>query len=1121
MAEVSKKWFRLRDTYGVEIAPGQNDVLILAITVCVDMMAHGGRVATTRRARRTPRHRWASTKTTWRRSCHLTRRPFNGVPRGAIRAPVRGIERIMEFMKRRRYIPTMIMTGLLLAAWSGEPAVASPAAPVAAGLQASQIQLDTQGLPYSWQATAMPATPYDASQPPGPTGLPAHILITFGVTNPADRRPGDPVMYIIPVAAYEQLWEQAGKRELRGAAAELEAAAAGAAGAGVSELAEGAAALEVAGALGDVSRAAVAAGASDLTRGLDQLDVARGVETLSRVVAEAGVQDIAQGAELLATSEDIGVMSALVRAMGADDLDAGLAVSRVGGELAAVARLAERLDMPVLAAFLDDRGELLRGPERRHAAALRRRAGVVAGDGRRGRARRRPGRRGAGRGRDTADRRRADGRRRGRPGGGWRRAGGGRRGRAGGRRGGRRGGAGGGRRRGGRDGRRRRQGRGGGDDGRRPGRQRRVLRARRVQLQNGRPVNVATTLLGDRVKVDAVAIQNDQIVVDMVAHAPTDPLCCPTQRVLVTYELRGDQLWRRRATGRLVPVTAAPHRLHQPTRRSQQSAFGITLGAYVARQYRRASAPFACEATMVAMIESRPASPASIRPRRASLSTDVVRRARVSERLSRALLAPLTVLAAPAGSGKTTALRTWLEDWPLPHAWLSLDEDDDEVEAFLRRLIAAAQASIPRSGAPPWPRSRGRPRRPRRCWRPPSSASWPKRPATLLVLDDYHVIRDPAVHELMRRVVARLPDGVRLVVAARSAPPWPLARLRALGQVADIGAADLSFTTAEATALLELAAGRALDPAVVAAAQARAEGWALGLRLIGVAFRDRPDAVAVVARLHGDSNRDLLQYFLEEVLTRQPAPVQASLLTSSILDRFSPALCDAVAGDDPAWRGCDALDWPERTDLFLIALDDEPGWFRRHPLCREALRHELRKRHGSEAMARLHRRASAWFADQGMIDHAIRHTLAAGEEAGGRPAGRSERLRLILAERWLELEGWLDLLPVDVATGSPWLLACRAWTLWQRQDFGHMPALPGAAEALMTPLDAAPGDVPAATVQAAVDALWAAIYLFVGEPDQALDRADSRARGGRRRRDPLYSWAIFFEGVRAPIRRAA
>ena len=146
----------------------------------------------------------------------------------------------------------------------------------------------------------------------------------------------------------------------------------------------------------------------------------------------------------------------------------------------------------------------------------------------------------------------------------------------------------------------------------------------------------------------------------------------------------------------------------------------------------------------------------------------------------------------------------------------------------------------------------------------------------LLVLDDYHVIRDPGVHELMRRVVARLPDGVHLVVAARSAPPWPLARLRALDQVADIGAADLSFTPAEATALLELAAGRALDPAVAAAAQARAEGWALGLRLIGVALRDRPDAAAVVARLHGDSNRDLLQYFLEEVLACQPAPVQAS-----------------------------------------------------------------------------------------------------------------------------------------------------------------------------------------------------------------------------------------------------
>src|SRR5262249_51788892 len=148
----------------------------------------------------------------------------------------------------------------------------------------------------------------------------------------------------------------------------------------------------------------------------------------------------------------------------------------------------------------------------------------------------------------------------------------------------------------------------------------------------------------------------------------------------------------------------------------------------------------------------------------------------------------------------------------------------------------------------------------------------------IFVIDDYHVIRDPGIHEFMRRVIMRLPDCVHLLVASRSVPPWPLARLRALDRVCDIGAIDLGFTPREATALLELTAGRDLDAAVTLAALERAEGWPLGLRLIGIALRDQPEATDVVSPLHGDSNRDLLQYFLDEVLARQSAPVQASML---------------------------------------------------------------------------------------------------------------------------------------------------------------------------------------------------------------------------------------------------
>lgn len=513
-------------------------------------------------------------------------------------------------------------------------------------------------------------------------------------------------------------------------------------------------------------------------------------------------------------------------------------------------------------------------------------------------------------------------------------------------------------------------------------------------------------------------------------------------------------------------------------------------------------------------IEKPLASSAGFRAGNATLPTSVMRRTRLSVHLRRALQTPLTVLAAPAGFGKTTALQIWLEDCPLPHAWLSLDEDDDEVDGFIRCLIAAVQTLCPAFGRTALAALAGTTAPSISTLANTITGEFADLPGDcIVVLDDYHLIHDSSVHELMRRIVTRLPASVHLLVASRSVPPWPLARLRALDQLVEIGARDLGFTATEATALLELTAGRTLDAATASAALARAEGWPLGLRLIGFALRDHPDVTDVVSPLHGDSNRDLLQYFLEEVLARQPAAVQASMLASSIFDRFTPALCSAVVSNDLAWSNCVTLDWPEQTDLFLIALGDEPGWYRRHPMCREALRYALQKRYGPAAVTDLHRKASEWFADRGMIDEAIRHALAAGETPAAVRLVEQHSVTLILAERWLALEAWLDLLPGNAEASNPWLIACRAWILWQRQDFARMPALLKQAEGLVPQLGIAPHVVPVATVQVAIQTLWAAMYLFLGMPDQALDRA-SRARAAVGDEDnPLYSWVVFIEGV--------
>jgi LuxR family maltose regulon positive regulatory protein len=182
-------------------------------------------------------------------------------------------------------------------------------------------------------------------------------------------------------------------------------------------------------------------------------------------------------------------------------------------------------------------------------------------------------------------------------------------------------------------------------------------------------------------------------------------------------------------------------------------------------------------------------------------------------------------------------------------------------------------------------------------------------------------------------------------------------------------------------------------------------------------------------------------------------------------------------------------------------------------MCREALHYALQKRHGPVVVANLHRRASGWFADRGMIDEAIRHALAAGDTLAAVQLVERQAVTLILAERCLELDAWIDLLPGDAEARNPWLIACRAWTLWQRQDFAGMSALLRKAEALVPQIGSGSDHVPVTTVMAAIHTLWAAMYLFLGMPEQALDRASRAREAVGDAENPLHSWMIFFEGV--------
>jgi ATP/maltotriose-dependent transcriptional regulator MalT len=244
-----------------------------------------------------------------------------------------------------------------------------------------------------------------------------------------------------------------------------------------------------------------------------------------------------------------------------------------------------------------------------------------------------------------------------------------------------------------------------------------------------------------------------------------------------------------------------------------------------------------------------------------------------------------------------------------------------------------------------------------------------------LVLDDYHLIEAQPVHGSLAFLLEYRPPRLQLLLASRADPPLPLARLRARGQLAELRAAELRFTREEAAAVLHEAAepDLPLPEAAVAALAARTEGWVAGLQLAGLSLRGQPDVAGFVASFSG-SHRYVLDFLAEEVLDRQPDEVRAFLLGTSVLERLSGELCDAVTGRTGSQR---LLEQVERANLFLIPLDEVRGWWRYHQLFADLLQARLREEQPDQAV-QLHRNAAAWYERHGLADDAIRHALAGG-----------------------------------------------------------------------------------------------------------------------------------------------
>jgi len=403
-------------------------------------------------------------------------------------------------------------------------------------------------------------------------------------------------------------------------------------------------------------------------------------------------------------------------------------------------------------------------------------------------------------------------------------------------------------------------------------------------------------------------------------------------------------------------------------------------------------------------------------------------RPRLTKQLSDGLHHKLTLISASAGCGKTTLLSEWIVSCHRPVAWLSLDEEHNEPTRFLMYFISSLQAINADVGVGVLNTLQSP--------QPPSIDSIltmllndisTMMKSFVFVLDDYHIIDAKPVDHILNFLIKHLPVHMHLVMATREDPPIPLARLRAKGQLTELRAPDLCFTSSEAAEFLNQVMSLNLSPEDINALEVRTEGWVAGLQLAAISLQGRKDIDSFINDFTG-SHRFVLDYLLEEVLHQQSKNVTTFLLRTSILDRFCTSLCEALLSDFVI-NEQETLTYLESINLFLIPLDDKRQWYRYHHLFADVLRARS-KEVLSHQLVELHRRASLWFAENGLSSDAIKHAFAAKdfELAAGLIEGEWPAIHRGFLQSHTFL-GWVKSLPDEFIRVRPVLSTGYAWEL--------------------------------------------------------------------------------------------
>ncbi|MEO1443031.1 MAG: AAA family ATPase, partial [Chloroflexota bacterium] len=405
-----------------------------------------------------------------------------------------------------------------------------------------------------------------------------------------------------------------------------------------------------------------------------------------------------------------------------------------------------------------------------------------------------------------------------------------------------------------------------------------------------------------------------------------------------------------------------------------------------------------------------------------------VERSRLLAKITRGAHGKITLISAPAGSGKTTLVSGWLHTSAQPAAWLSLDENDSDPARFLMYLIAALQGIAPEIEA-------GLLARLQSPQPPPIETVLTALLNQLanvvepfvLVLDDYHVLDSSDINAALAFLIEHQPPQMHLVITTREDPPLPLARLRARRQLTEIRAADLRFTPDEASAFLNQTMGLFLSPDVIDALEKRTEGWIAGLQLAAISMHGHPDARQFIDAFTG-SHHFVVDYLVEEVLSRQSPDVLDFLIQTSMLDRMCGPLCDAILQrTEPASQAM--IERIHQANLFLVPLDNERQWFRYHHLFGDLLRKRLHQAKNMD-LERLNLNASMWFEVNGFVFEAFQHATTAGDINRSIHLIEGNHTPLYLQGYAAPVLSWLQALPSHTKNTRPILWIITAWALW-------------------------------------------------------------------------------------------